>query len=105
MNRLGHYRLDGLLRVEDLAAKLQVSLKTVRSWVYLRKIPFTKIGRRVYFAAGVVEEMLRRNAVPAVFGQPRLNVGSAGVPIPTHAEKGGANKTKGDKGKWVIRNQ
>jgi excisionase family DNA binding protein len=82
------FGLNDLLRVEDLAAKLKVSLKTVRSWVYLRKIPFTKIGRRVYFATGVVEEMLRRNAVPAIAAQQRPGTGSA-VPVPTNAEKGG----------------
>jgi len=88
------FKLDELLRVEDLAGKLKVSLKTVRSWVYLRKIPFTKIGRRVYFAAGVVEEMLRRNAVPALSPQQRLNTGSDRSPVPTYAEKGGAHTGK-----------
>jgi excisionase family DNA binding protein len=85
------FKLDDLLRVEDLASKLKVSLKTVRSWVYLRKIPFTKIGRRVYFAAGVVEEMLRRNAVPAIPSQQRSSAGSVVLPVPTNAEKGGAD--------------
>ena len=94
MNRLAvHYRLDELLRVEDLAAKLRISVKTVRSWIYLRKIPFTKIGRRVYFAAGVVEQALHRNAVPAT-GQQRASMDSAAEPIPTHAEKGGAGNGK-----------
>jgi excisionase family DNA binding protein len=87
------FKLDELLRAEDLAAKLKISLKTVRSWVYLRKIPFTKIGRRVYFAAGVVEEMLRRNAVPAISSQRRVSPGS-NVPVPTNAENGGATKGK-----------
>ena len=57
--------IDHLLTVKSLAAKLDVSLKTVRSWIYLRKIPFTKVGRRVYFAVDVVEQLLSRNAVAA----------------------------------------
>lgn len=89
------FRLDDLLTVEEVAAKLKVSLKTVRSWVYLRKIPFTKIQRRVYFSVGVVEELLRRNAVPALACQRRLDLCPEGLPIPTHADEGGANKTKG----------
>lgn len=60
------FKLDRLLTVEELAAKLRVSLKTVRSWIYLRKIPFTKIEHRIYFSLDVIEEMLSRNAVAAI---------------------------------------
>lgn len=88
------FKLGELLTVDDLAEQLKVSLKTVRSWIYLRKIPFTKIGRRVYFSVGVVEDMLRRNAVPALAGQRRLDVCPAESPIPTHADKGGANESR-----------
>ncbi len=88
------FKLGELLTVDDLAEQLKVSLKTVRSWIYLRKIPFTKIGRRVYFSVGVVEEILRRNAVPALSGQGRPDMCPAGMPIPTHANKGGANESK-----------
>jgi excisionase family DNA binding protein len=88
------FKLGELLTVDDLAEQLKVSLKTVRSWIYLRKIPFTKIGRRVYFSVGVVEEILRRNAVPALSGQGRSDMCPAGMPIPTHANKGGASESK-----------
>ena len=88
------FKLGELLTVDDLAAHLKVSLKTVRSWIYFRKIPFTKIGRRIYFSVGVVEEMLRRNAVPALADQRRLDVCPAVTPIPTHADKGGAIESK-----------
>ncbi len=60
---LTRYKVDELLRVEDVAKKLGVSLAAVRSWNYLRKIPFTRIGRRVYFAVAVIEDMLQRNEV------------------------------------------
>jgi len=62
----GAYSLDGLLTVEEAAAKLRVAVRTVRSWRYLRKIPFTRLGRRLYVSAGVVEELLTRNAIPAL---------------------------------------
>lgn len=59
------FNLNDLLTVEELAAKLKVSLKTVRSWIYLRRISFTRFGRRVYFSTDAVEELLARNAVAA----------------------------------------
>ena len=57
------YKLNELLRVEDVAEKLGISLRTVRSWIYLKKVPFTRIGRRVYFAVTAIEEILQRNAI------------------------------------------
>jgi excisionase family DNA binding protein len=60
------YSLDSVLTLEEVAAKLKVSVRTVRSWVYKRAIPFTRFQRRVYVDAGVVEELLARNATPAL---------------------------------------
>jgi excisionase family DNA binding protein len=57
------YKLNELLRVEDVAEKLGISLKTVRSWIYLKKVPFTRLGRRVYFSVTVIEQMLNSNSV------------------------------------------
>jgi len=59
------FKLNALLTVEELAAKLRVSLKTVRSWIYLRRITFTKFQHRIYFSLDVVESLLSRNAVAA----------------------------------------
>jgi excisionase family DNA binding protein len=57
------FKLGELLRVEDLASELGVSIKTVQSWIYHRKYPYTKMGRRVYFSTSVIEEILARNQV------------------------------------------
>jgi excisionase family DNA binding protein len=65
-SKSGGKALQSLLTVEALAARLHVSLKTVRSWMYLRKIPFTKLGRRVYFSTDVIDELLSRNVVAAI---------------------------------------
>ena len=62
--------LDGMLTVQELSAKLKISVRTVREWTQRRKIPFTRIHRRLYFDAGVVEKMLQRNAVEAVAATP-----------------------------------
>ena len=60
------YSIDRLLTVEQLALKLGVSVRTVRSWRYKRQIPFTKIGRRLYVGADIVEGLLDANAIPAL---------------------------------------
>ena len=60
------YDLDRLLTVEQLAMKLGISVRTVRSWRYKRKLPFTKIGRRLYVGADIVEGLLDANAIPAL---------------------------------------
>lgn len=63
--------LSDLLTVKQLAQTLHVSVRTVRSWVYKRRIPFTRLERRVYFNAGVVEGLLKANAVdPVSSGKP-----------------------------------
>ena len=59
-------RLDQLLTVDELAQRLSVSVKTVRNWAYKRNLPFTRLGRRIYFSTGVVEGILGRNEVPAL---------------------------------------
>ncbi|MEI6234174.1 MAG: helix-turn-helix domain-containing protein [Planctomycetota bacterium] len=62
--------LDGMLTVQELSAKLKISVRTVREWTQRRKIPFTRIHHRIYFDAGVVERILQRNAVEAVAASP-----------------------------------
>ena len=67
------YKIEDVLRVEDVAKNLGISLATVRSWIYLRKVPFTRIGRRVYFAKSVIEEILQRNEVKPLRSPERFN--------------------------------
>ena len=64
MNR--PYALQNLLTVPEVAAALKVKVRTVREWVYRRRIPFTRFQRRVYVDAGVVETLLAQNAVSAL---------------------------------------
>lgn len=60
------FKLDRLLTLEQAAGKLHVSVRTLRSWRYKRRIPFTRVARRIYVDAGDVEELLNSNAVPAL---------------------------------------
>ena len=64
------YDLTNLITIEQLADHLDVRVRTVRSWISGRKIPFTRIARRIYFDAGVVEKLLQRNAVEALTAMP-----------------------------------
>lgn len=56
-------KLDNLLTLEIAAAKLHVSVRTLRTWRYHRRIPFTRLGRRLYVDAGVIEQMLDANVI------------------------------------------
>ena len=80
------FKLDNLLTMKELAAKLKVKERTVRGWRERGKIPFTRIGRGLRFDAGVVERILQRNAVEAL----------ADSPIQSLAEQGGAQTSGGD---------
>lgn len=40
---------DRLLSIVQIAQQLGVSVKTIYGWVYLRQIPFVKMGRLVKF--------------------------------------------------------
>lgn len=55
------YSIDNLLTINEVATKLRVAVKTVRDWAYRGKIPFTRIGRRLYFSAEAIEAVLAAN--------------------------------------------
>jgi excisionase family DNA binding protein len=78
------YSIDELLTIEQLAAKLGVAISTVRKWRYKRRIPFTRLGHRLYVAVGVVEKLLAENVIPALpaSSPPNLNrpAGQGGDP-------------------------
>jgi len=81
------YNLDHLLTVQQFADKLGVKVRTVRSWIYKRVVPFTRFERRVYFSTTVVEEILGRNAIPAL--------PSSDSPDSKPTGQGGEDKSKG----------
>lgn len=81
------YKLGELLTTAEFAERMRVKLRTVRSWIYKRVVPFTRMERRVYFSVTVVEEMLGRNAVPALC--------SGSSPDSKPAGQGGEEKAKG----------
>jgi excisionase family DNA binding protein len=82
----GNYSLGDLMTIEQTAEKLHVAVRTVRDWRYKRKIPFTRVGRRLYVGKGVVEGLLAANEIPAL--------PSSGPPGSMPVGQGGAEKGK-----------
>lgn len=52
--------MERLLTVEEVAAWLGISKRTVRQWVLDEYIPFLKIGALVRFAPASIREWLRK---------------------------------------------
>jgi len=56
----------GLKSVSQAAEELGVTVNTVRSWIYQRKIPFLKIGRCVRVSDETIQKIIARGTVPAL---------------------------------------
>lgn len=52
-----------LLGVPELAEYLDVSVNTLRSWVWQRRIPYSKVGRLVKFDRLKIEAWLKDKEV------------------------------------------
>jgi excisionase family DNA binding protein len=63
--------MSQLLSVEEFAAALGVRPATVRQWVWMRKIPYLKVGRCVRFKRETVDRLIERSEVPAL-GRKRI---------------------------------
>jgi len=81
------YNLSSLLTIQQLAQRLSVKVRTVRSWIYKRTIPFTSLGRRIYIHTEVIERLLNSNAIPALR--------RSGSPDSKPIGQGGAEASKG----------
>jgi len=68
--RKGSKRPKGeYLRSEHLSEYLQISLSTVRSWIYQRKIPYFKFGRKVFFKRSDIERWAEDRKVRASYDE------------------------------------
>lgn len=54
-----------LLDVPEGANAYHVTQSTVRSWILNKKIPYVKLGRRVFLRRKDVEAFIERSVVPA----------------------------------------
>ena len=53
--------------IKELASYLDISEKTIRSWVWLRRIPYCKMGRLVKFDLKKIEHWLKDKRVEELF--------------------------------------
>lgn len=51
--------------IREAARQLGVSVNTLYSWIYLRKIEYMKVGRLVKFRQDTLSTFLQKNTVPA----------------------------------------
>ena len=54
-----------LINLKEGAKELRLSIHTLRSWIYARKIPFVRLGRRVLLRREDIESFVNRNVVEA----------------------------------------
>jgi len=58
--------MSKLLSVTEFADAVGLSPKTIRQWVWTRRVPYIRVGRAIRFRPETVDEILRRGAVPAL---------------------------------------
>ena len=54
---------DNLVSVKTVAELLGVAPKTIHNWVYLRKIPYVKCGRKVMFRSKSLKAWLTQKEI------------------------------------------
>jgi len=58
--------LKKLISSKELSDYLGVSLNTIRSWVWMKRIPYLKLGRLVRFDMNTIEAWLKDRAVDTI---------------------------------------
>ena len=54
-----------LLDLKEGAKELRLSIHTLRAWVYQKRIPFVRLGRRVLLRREDLERLVENNLVEA----------------------------------------
>jgi excisionase family DNA binding protein len=54
-----------LLTIAEVSAMLRLQPSTLRSWILKRRIPFVKLGSRVFLRKSDCEAMIAASLVPA----------------------------------------
>ena len=54
-----------LLNLKEGARELKLSIHTLRAWIYQKRIPFVRLGRRVLLRREDLEEFVSKNVVEA----------------------------------------
>ena len=54
-----------LLTLQEAAKELRISIHTLRVWVYQKRIPVVRLGRRIFIRRKDLEEFIAKNVVKA----------------------------------------
>ncbi len=54
-----------LLNVEEAATVLHITVATMRSWILKSRVPYVKLGRRVFLRHSDLEKLIEQSVVPA----------------------------------------
>lgn len=57
--------MSNLLTLQEGAAQLRLSVHTLRAWVFQKRIPFVRLGRRVLLRREDLENLIEKNLVEA----------------------------------------
>ena len=52
-----------LMNLGEAAKELRLSVYTLRAWVYQRRIPFVRLGRRILLRREDIEKLVNKNLV------------------------------------------
>ncbi len=57
--------MNELLSVHEAAAVLRLKPATIRDWIWRRRIPYVKLGRRTLIRRSDLEQLIAASIVPA----------------------------------------
>jgi excisionase family DNA binding protein len=60
-----------LIDIDELSTRLCIAKGTLYNWVYLRRIPFVKLGRALRFDPVEIERMLQNSSTMEIAGSKR----------------------------------
>jgi excisionase family DNA binding protein len=58
-----------LIDINELSRRLNIAKGTLYNWVYLRRIPFVKLGRALRFDLNEIERIIRLSSTLEVAGR------------------------------------
>jgi excisionase family DNA binding protein len=58
-----------LIDINELSSRLNIAKGTLYNWVYLRRIPFVKLGRALRFDPNEIDRIIRLSSTLEVAGR------------------------------------
>lgn len=58
--------MSKLLNVAEFAEAVGLSPKTIRQWVWMRRVPYVRVGRAIRFKPETAQTIIDRGTMPAL---------------------------------------